>query len=361
MKRIFYYTLIVLCVAACGQSAPQEESTSSEYETMSVSRQDISLEESYPASIEGRQSIRIIPRVEGYLQEIRVKEGQRVRKGQVLFVLDQAKFDAGYHEARRATVDAMNGLSAALFTTLVFMVIFIPVSFISGTTGIFYKQFGLTMAVAVGISLLVALTLAPALCALILRPTDASGKGLAARVRAAYNVAFGAVLGKYTRLALTLIKRKWVAGLSIAVALALMVVLMRIVPTGFVPDEDMGSLVQPLFNAGRIKGNIRIAKAAYEESLASFTQTLLVAGTELRDALSACTFSSERIDLREQEVEAAGKACEASEALMQSGSATYLEVLSAQAALLQSRLSLAADRLDLLQGQINLYKALGRL
>ena len=123
--------------------------------------------------------------------------------------------------------------------------------------------------------------------------------------------------------------------------------------------EAVASLVQPLFNAGRNKGNLRIAKAAYEESLASFTQTLLVASTELRDALSACTFSSERIALREQEVEAAAKACEASEALMQSGSATYLEVLTAQSALLQSRLSLSADRLDLLQGQINLYKALG--
>ena len=123
--------------------------------------------------------------------------------------------------------------------------------------------------------------------------------------------------------------------------------------------EAVASLVQPLFNAGRNKGNLRIAKAAYEESLASFTQTLLVASTELRDVLSACTFSSERIALREQEVEAAGKACEASEALMQSGSATYLEVLTAQSALLQSRLSLSADRLDLLQGQINLYKALG--
>jgi len=123
--------------------------------------------------------------------------------------------------------------------------------------------------------------------------------------------------------------------------------------------EAVASLVQPLFNAGRNKGNLRIAKVAYEEALANFTQKLLVAGTELRDALSACTFSSERIFLREQEVEAAGKACEASEALMQSGSATYLEVLTAQAALLQSRLSLAADRLDLLQGQINLYKVLG--
>lgn len=123
--------------------------------------------------------------------------------------------------------------------------------------------------------------------------------------------------------------------------------------------DAVASLVQPLFNAGRNKGNLRIAEAAYKEALATFTQTLLVAGTELRDALAACTISSERIALREQEVEAAAKACEASEALMQNGSATYLEVLSAQSAFLQSRLSLAADRMDLIQGQINLYKALG--
>jgi len=154
----------------------------------------------------------------------------------------QARFDAGYNNSHKAAVDAMNGLTAALFTTtLVFMVIFIPVSFISGTTGIFYKQFGLTMAVAVGISLLVALTLAPALCALILKPaTDDSS--LSSRVRNAYKTAFNAVMGKYAKLAMSLIKRKWVAGVSIAAALVLMVALMRIVPTGFVPDEDMGSL-----------------------------------------------------------------------------------------------------------------------
>ena len=154
----------------------------------------------------------------------------------------QARFDAGYNSPHKAAVDAMNGLTAALFTTtLVFMVIFIPVSFISGTTGIFYKQFGLTMAVAVGISLLVALTLAPALCALILRPAtdDAS---FSSRVRNAYKTAFNAVMGKYAKLAMAIIKRKWVAGVSIAAALVLMVVLMRVVPTGFVPDEDMGSL-----------------------------------------------------------------------------------------------------------------------
>lgn len=154
----------------------------------------------------------------------------------------QARFDAGYNNSHKAAVDAMNGLTAALFTTtLVFMVIFIPVSFLSGTTGIFYKQFGLTMAVAVGISLLVALTLAPALCALILKPSTDDAT-FSSRVRNAYKTAFNAVMGKYAKLAMAIIKRKWVAGVSIAAALVLMVVLMRVVPTGFVPDEDMGSL-----------------------------------------------------------------------------------------------------------------------
>lgn len=154
----------------------------------------------------------------------------------------QARFDAGYTNSHKAAVDAMNGLTAALFTTtLVFMVIFIPVSFISGTTGIFYKQFGLTMAVAVGISLLVALTLAPAMCALILKPVTDDG-GLSSRVRNAYKTAFNAIMGKYAKLAMSIIKRKWVAGVSIVAAFVLMVVLMRIVPTGFVPDEDTGSI-----------------------------------------------------------------------------------------------------------------------
>jgi len=123
--------------------------------------------------------------------------------------------------------------------------------------------------------------------------------------------------------------------------------------------EAVGSLVQPLFSSGRNKAALRIAKAEQEAALAAFGQTLLVAGTELRDALSACKYSDERISLREQEVEAASKACSASSALMQGGDATYLEVLSAQSALLQSKLSLVSDRMDLLQGQINLYKALG--
>ena len=99
----------------------------------------------------------------------------------------KAKFDSGYKSAYKASVDAMKGLAVTLFTTtLVFMVIFIPVSFMGGTTGIFFKQFGLTMAVAVGISFINALTLAPALCALFLKPSAVEtrrGTSLQSRVR----------------------------------------------------------------------------------------------------------------------------------------------------------------------------------
>ena len=159
----------------------------------------------------------------------------------------QARFDAGYRSSYTAAVDAMGGLTSALLTTtLVFMVIFIPMSFVSGTSGIFYKQFGLTMAVAVGISLLVAMTLAPALSALMLNPRAGGRNTFSAKVRTAYEVAFKALLGRYTSVAMTFIRRKWLAAGAIAVAVLLLAVLMRVVPTGFVPDEDMGSLMVDL-------------------------------------------------------------------------------------------------------------------
>ena len=85
---------MILLLAACGQQGDDNGESASGYETMTVKRSDITLEQTYPASIEGRQSIRIIPRVDGYLSEIRIKEGQRVRKGQVLFVIDQATYRA---------------------------------------------------------------------------------------------------------------------------------------------------------------------------------------------------------------------------------------------------------------------------
>lgn len=121
----------------------------------------------------------------------------------------------------------------------------------------------------------------------------------------------------------------------------------------------VGSLLQPLFNKGRNRANLRIAKAQEEQAVIAFNQTLLVAGTELCDALNACTLSCERSVLRQQEIEAAKHAYEVSIEIMQNSSSTYLEVLTAQKALLQSQLSYVEDWLDFLQGQINLYKALG--
>ena len=156
----------------------------------------------------------------------------------------QARFDGGYKSAYKATVDAMGGLTAALLTTtLVFMVIFIPVSFIGGTSGVFYQQFGLTMAVAVGISLVVALTLAPALCALILKPRSENNKSLSGRVHTAYNAAFKSLMTRYTGVAMAFIRRKWLVAGMVVVAIGLTLALMRTVPTGFIPDEDMGSLM----------------------------------------------------------------------------------------------------------------------
>ena len=121
----------------------------------------------------------------------------------------------------------------------------------------------------------------------------------------------------------------------------------------------IGSLVQPLFNKGQNRANLRIAKARQEQALVAFNQALLVAGAELSDALTACQLSSERLALRQQEVAAAQRAYEVSKDVMQNSSSTYLEVLTAQQSLLQSRLSLTADRFDLIQGKINLFKALG--
>ena len=148
--------------------------------------------------------------------------------------------------ARKATEEAMHGLSVTLFTTtLVFMVIFIPVSFMGGTTGIFFKQFGLTMAVAVGISFLNALTLAPALCALVLKPAPVETHGrasLQSRIKTVYTTTFNTLLKHYAGMVRWFLRRKWVAATGIVVAIVLMVVLFKVVPTGFVPSEDMGTL-----------------------------------------------------------------------------------------------------------------------
>ena len=157
----------------------------------------------------------------------------------------QAKFDEGYTSPYKATVDAMSGISTALITTtFVFMAVFIPVSFMGGTTGTFYTQFGLTMAVAVGISLLNALTLSPALCALIMKPhvIGKDGKmGFSMRFHHAFERGFGALLNKYKRGVMFLFKHKWITAVLLLIAGGGLFYLMQTTKTGLVPKEDLGS------------------------------------------------------------------------------------------------------------------------
>ena len=160
----------------------------------------------------------------------------------------QARFDAGYKSSYMATIDAMSGITSAIVTsTLVFMAVFIPVAMMGGTSGVFYTQFGITMAVAVGLSAVNALTLSPALCALILKPyLDENGEmrdNFAARFRKAFNAAFGAMVAKYKHGVMLFIKRKWLMWSTLVLAFAALVVLMNTTKTGLVPDEDQGTIM----------------------------------------------------------------------------------------------------------------------
>ena len=159
----------------------------------------------------------------------------------------QAKFDEGYKSPYKASVDAMGGIATALVaTTFVFMAVFIPVSFMGGTTGTFYTQFGLTMAVAVGISLLNSLTLSPALCALIMTPHAEAKPGekasFSTRFHKAFDAGFGRLVAKYKHVVLFMLKRKWLTLILLVVACGGLVYLMNTTKTGLVPKEDMGSI-----------------------------------------------------------------------------------------------------------------------
>lgn len=156
----------------------------------------------------------------------------------------QAKFEAGYHSAYMATNEAMQGITAAIITaTLVFM----AVSMMGGTSGVFYTQFGITMAVAVGLSAVNALTLSPALCALLLRPyTDANGverMNFAARFRKAFNAAFDVLIRRYVRGVIYFCRHRVLTWGILIASMVLLVVLMRTTKTGLVPDEDTGTVM----------------------------------------------------------------------------------------------------------------------
>ncbi len=158
----------------------------------------------------------------------------------------QAKFDVGYTSPYIATRDAMHDISMAVVScTLVFMAVFIPVCFMGGTTGIFYTQFGVTMATSVGLSMISALTLCPALCALLMRPSKEDGKkkGFSHVIRSAYNASFNAVFGKYKRGVMFFFHHRWLVWTGLIASVALLVVLMTSTKTGFVPQEDQGTII----------------------------------------------------------------------------------------------------------------------
>ena len=159
----------------------------------------------------------------------------------------QAKFDAGYKSAYKASVDAMGGISTALMaTTFVFMAVFIPVSFMGGTTGTFYTQFGLTMAVAVGISLVNSLTLSPALCALIMTPHEEVAPGekasFSTRFHIAFDSAFKRIVNKYKHIVMFMLKRRWLTAILLVIACGGLYFMMTTTKTGLVPKEDMGTI-----------------------------------------------------------------------------------------------------------------------
>lgn len=157
----------------------------------------------------------------------------------------QAKFDEGYKSPYLAAVDAMGAITAPIVTTsIVFMAVFIPVCFMGGMTGTFYTQFGVTMAIAVAISTVNALTLSPALCALIMTPHSEAKTGeklsFSSRFHIAFETSFGRVVSKYKKGVSYCFRHRWIVIALIVVSLVGLFFLMKITKTGLVPEEDTG-------------------------------------------------------------------------------------------------------------------------
>ena len=159
-----------------------------------------------------------------------------------------AKLDQGYKSSREASIDAMSELGGALVSiTLVMMSVFIPVSFMGGTAGTFYRQFGITMAISIAFSALNALTLSPALCAIFLKPHDSEHKpkkmSVIDRFHTSFNAAYDSLLKSYKKRVVFFIHKKWLSLGLVAASIVLLVFFMKITPTGMVPNEDTGTIM----------------------------------------------------------------------------------------------------------------------
>ena len=157
-----------------------------------------------------------------------------------------AKLDLGYKSALTAAIDAMNEISGAIISiTLVMSAVFVPVSFMGGTSGTFYREFGVTMAVSIVISALNALTLSPALCAIFLKPHSKDEHKKLSRVdrfHMAFNTQYDKINTKYQKVVEKIINHRWISSLAVILGIVALVVTMKFTQTGLVPNEDTGTL-----------------------------------------------------------------------------------------------------------------------
>ena len=157
-----------------------------------------------------------------------------------------AKLDLGYKSALTAAIDAMNEISGAIISiTLVMAAVFVPVSFMGGTSGTFYREFGVTMAVSIVISALNALTLSPALCAIFLKPHSKDEHKKLSRVdrfHMAFNTQYDKTNTKYQKVVEKIINHRWISSLAVILGIVALVVTMKFTQTGLVPNEDTGTL-----------------------------------------------------------------------------------------------------------------------
>ncbi len=216
----------------------------------------------------------------------------------------QAKFDDGYTSPYRATVDAMKGLTSAIVTnTLMFMAVFIPVCFMGGTTGIFYTQFGLTMAAAVGISCINSLTLSPALCAIMLKPRskpeDGRDMSFSDRFHYSWNRVFERFKDAYSWFELKLFHRKWISWVLLAAAVATLGTLLATTSTSLVPQEDLGSITVNVQAAPgtNLEETSRITSEV-EEIIKDIPQVELYSRTTGSDARRTTTTAAASFNLR---------------------------------------------------------------
>ena len=218
-----------------------------------------------------------------------------------------AKLEEGGTSAKSATKKAMGEISGAIISiTLVMSAVFIPVSFIQGSSGVFYQQFGITLAVAILISAVNALTLSPALAALFLKPHDPE-KGhksnFTTRFFKAFNVGFTAITNKYTNAVGRMVKRKWITAVLLLAFTGLAIYLFKTTPSGFVPDEDRGIIfanvsMPPGTTIEKTEETIMKLDSIYE-SMDVIDARMSVAGFSLLNRVSAGSYAFSIMKLKD--------------------------------------------------------------